>query len=237
MFKSLYTWEFQKHFVPPEVQKKRKHLVNITAVKLTVPERDGPLIARFPINPVCLVTGDGRTLPDDVKAFEDWGVPHDVYCVNRSLLYFQRPVDHWAAVDIEESVWFSQYYSRAVQGGGEVTRHTIGSQTFAFDVYWQMDYNFQNDFQARILTGNTGYFAVLTAIQMGYKKIVLAGMPLNMEAHWYEDEMEDGPNWNGWCYTQWLDFKSKVPEAAGVKSMGGYSAMILGQAEKDWTQC
>jgi len=186
---------------------------------------------------VCLVTGDGRTLPDDVKAFEDWGVPHDVYCVNRSLLYFQRPVDHWAAVDIEESVWFTQYYSRAVQGDGEVTRHTIGSQTFAFDVYWQMDYNFQNDFQARILTGNTGYFAVLTAIQMGYKKIVLAGMPLNMEAHWYEDEMEDGPNWNGWCYTQWLDFKSKVPEAAGVKSMGGYSAMILGQAEKDWTQC
>ena len=73
MFKSLYTWEWQKNFVPPEVQKKRKHLVNITAVKLTVPERDGPVIAKFPINPVCLVTGDGRTLPEDVKAFEAWG--------------------------------------------------------------------------------------------------------------------------------------------------------------------
>jgi hypothetical protein len=58
-----------------------------------------------------------------------------------------------------------------------------------------------------------------------------------MESCWYEDEMEDGPNWNGWCYTQWMDFKIKVPEAAGVKSMGDYSAFILGKATKDWAKC
>ena len=228
--KSLYKWSWQKNYVPPEVQKKRNHLVNITSVRLNNPEREGD-VSRFREHDTVLITGDGRSLPSDVKEFESWNIPHDLYCVNRSMLFFQRQVTHWAAVDIEEAVWFTQNVSRAVQYKRDIVRHTIGESTYAFDVYWQMDFDFENEFQRRVLTGNSGYFAVLTAIQMGYKRIIIAGMPLNMEPHWYEDEMEEGLNWNGWCYTQWMDFKEKVPEADRVKSMSGYSAFILGKAE------
>jgi hypothetical protein len=31
-----------------------------------------------------------------------------------------------------------------------------------------------------------------------------------------------------------MDFKMIVPEAENVRSMSGYSAFILGKAEKDW---
>ena len=234
--KTLYSWEWQKKFVPPEVQRKRKHLVNITSVSLTDPEREGD-VSRYRTHPLCLITGDGRCLPDNVKEFESWDVPHDLYCVNRSMLYFERQVDHGGAIDIEEAAWFTQHVNEKIQGKKNIIRHTIGSQTYAYDVYWQMDFDFKNDFQRRVLTGNSGYFAVLTALVMGYEKIVLAGIPLNMDSCWYEDEMEDGPNWNGWCYTQWMDFAIKVPRAADVKSLEGYSAFILGKATKDWAKC
>ena len=71
---------------------------------------------------------------------------------------------------------------------------------------------------------------------MGYQKIVLAGMPLNHGKHFYEqDEPENVVNWIGLTYTQWMDFKMKIPEQADhVRSMSGYSAFILGQANKEW---
>ena len=233
--KKVYSWFWVKNYVPPEVQKKRKHLVNVLSVSQTNPDREGD-VTRFRYNDTVLICGDGRKMPEEVREFESWDVPHDVYCVNRSMLFFKRPIDHWCAVDIEEAVWFSEHLTPdMVHNDHSITRHTIGSQSLAFDVYWQMDYDFENDFQRRILTGNSGYFAVLTAIQMGYKKMVLAGIPLDMEPCWYEPLSAEGPNWNGWCYTQWMDFKIKTPENADrVKSLGGYSAFILGDATKEW---
>lgn len=230
----LYYWQWVKKIVPVKTQNKPGNLVNIVKVKPNNVARDHGDVTRYKRNPVVLITGDGKSLPGDVKEFESWGIPHDLYCVNRSLLFFERQVDHWAAVDVEESVWFTQYCTDKVRKERNVVRHTIGSQTHAFDVYWEMDYDFKNDYQRRVLTGNTGYFATLTALYMGYEAIVLAGMPLNMEPHWYEQDTEVGPNWNGWCYTQWMDFKMKVPEANQVRSMGGYSAFILGKADKGW---
>jgi hypothetical protein len=69
---------------------------------------------------------------------------------------------------------------------------------------------------------------------MGYEKIVVAGMPLDMEPCWYEPDSDEGPNWMGWMYVQWMDFKTNVPAAQRVRSMSGYSEFILGKANKEW---
>ena len=93
----------------------------------------------------------------------------------------------------------------------------------------------EDEIQRRIWIGNSGYFAVLTALHMGYEKIILLGMPLNHEPHWYERGDQPPPTWAGKAYTQWMDLVIKRPEAAKkVRSMDGYSAFILGQATKDW---
>jgi len=69
---------------------------------------------------------------------------------------------------------------------------------------------------------------------MGYKRVVIGGMPLDSLPHWYERADVAGPNWAGHVYRQWIDFKQKVPGAENVRSMSGYSAFILGEATRDW---
>ena len=231
--KAIAGWHWIKNYVPPHIQKKRRHLVNIIEVKLTHPEREGD-VSRHCTHPLCLITGDGGTMPDEVREFESWGIPHDLYCVNRSMLFFERQVDHWCAIDVEESVWFTQNVNPKIQDSKQIVRHTIGEGSYAYDVYWEMVGDVQNEYQRRVLTGNSGYFAVLTALEMGYEKLVLAGVPLDMNPCWYESDDEEGPNWNGWCYTQWMDFKIKSSRAAQVKSLGGYTEFILGKATKEW---
>jgi hypothetical protein len=226
-------WSWRKLYAPPKVLRKRSHLVTINRVTLTDPEREGD-VSRHRTHPLVLITGDGKNMPAEVKEFESWKVAHDLYCVNRSMLYFQRQIDHWAAIDIEESVWFAENVNPKIEDTKKIIRHTIGDQSIAYDVYWKMDIEETNTFQRRVLVGNTGFFAILTAIEMGYEKIVVAGMPLDMEPCWYEPDSDEGPNWMGWMYVQWMDFKTNVPAAQRVRSMSGYSEFILGKANKEW---
>lgn len=182
-----------------------------------------------------VITGDGGTLPADVAEFKKWGVDYDLYCVNRSMLFFQEQVDYWAAIDSEESVWFTQHVNKEIEKFKPILRHTIGYFPGAYDIWWEQVYPFTNDFQRRVFIGNTGYFAVLTALHMGYEKIILLGIPMDQGSHWYEPEEEMGPNWAGLAFMQWIDLKIKFPEEADkIRSMGGYSAFIVGQATKEW---
>ncbi len=239
--KRLFTWEWQKLYMPPEVARKNGTIVKVLNVKLSDPDKHLDLNALRNHSTV-LITGDAKCLSQDLKEFESWDVPHDLYAVNRSLVFHQRQVDHWAAVDVEEAMWFTENVNPKIESSKPITRHCIGGEKATdnclgisiYDVYWLMDYPWENEYQKRVFVGNTGYFAVLTAINMGYEKIVLAGMPLDRTAHWYEQEVEEGPNWSGLTYTQWIDFKMLHPHADRVRSVSGYSAFILGQANKEW---
>ena len=224
-------WGWRKLYIPPEEGRKRKNIITVTSLKLINKNLDLNTIRS---SDTVLITGDGQTLHDEVREFESWGVPHDLYATNRSLIWHNRQVDHWAAIDIEEGYWFAENITFNVMPKKNVMRHTIGEIPNAYDIWWEMDYPWENEYQRRVFVGNTGYFAVLTALAMGYKKIVLAGMPLDNKPHWYEPDSEIGPNWNGLTYIQWMDFAMKVPEAKQVHSMGGYSAFILGKADKEW---
>ena len=233
--KPLMKWTWQNKQTPAEVITKTKSLIKVEDLTLlNEPTIDFSTVRR---NPLCLVTGDGNVLPEDVKKFENWNIPHDLYCVNRSMLYFQRQVDHWCAIDYEEGMWFSQNLTNQIAPDRPIVRHTIGIFPQAFDVFWQQSIEFDNDIQKRVWIGNSGYFGILTALQMGYDRIVIAGMPMNNYAHWYEPESEYGPHWHGVAFTQWMDFVIKKPgKAKKVRSMGEYSAFILGQATREWAE-
>ena len=234
----LVSWSWQKHQMSAKQLQTRGNIIKCEELRLLNGQHEDDVIPDWDSvrrHPVLAITGDGGTLPADVEAFRSWKIPHDLYCVNKSMLFFQRQVDHWAAIDSEESAWFTQHVNKAIEPEKPILRHTIGYFPGAYDVWWEQVYPFTNDFQRRVFIGNTGYFAVLTALHMGYEKIVLLGIPMNHEPHWYEPEAELGPNWAGLAFTQWMDLVLKFPErAARVKSMGGYSAFILGHATRDW---
>jgi len=239
--RSLISWQWGKSFVPQSVQARNDSYVKILSVSLSYPEKF-PDFSKHRKCDIVLITGDGHCLAQDVKTFNSWAIPHDIYAVNRSLVFHERQVDHWAAVDIEETAWFTQHISGKIEPDKFILRHTLGEEVKwgdvdslgLFDVYWKMDYKFENDYQRRTFVGNTGYFAMLTAIKMGYKKIVLAGIPIDFGPHFYDPPEMDGPQWGGMTFAQWMDFKMFVPEADKVRSMSRYSAFILGTATKEW---
>ena len=180
------------------------------------------------------ITGDGSCLSDDCHRFQSWNIDHDIFAVNKSLIFHQRQVTHWAAIDLEETIWFAENITEAQMPDRRITRHTIGDLPDSVDFTWEMDYDWQNDNQRLVFVGNTGYFSVLISLIMGYKKVILGGMPLDSLPHWYERPEVAGPNWAGHVYRQWIDFAQKVPGAENVRSMSGYSGFILGEATKDW---
>ncbi len=231
--KKLLAWSWNKHQMSRDTVLDPKTIIKCESLK---PLNDPPIDwDKYRKSRVIAITGDGNTMINDVKRFESWGVDHDLYCVNRSMLIFERQVDHWAAIDSEESAWFVENVNGKVQPEKPILRHTIGYFPGAYDVFWEQDFPFEDEIQRRIWIGNTGYFAVLTALHMGYEKIVLLGMPLNHEPHWYQRPDEPPPMWAGKAFTQWVDLVLKRPEAAAkVKSMGGYSAFILGTVTKEW---
>ena len=238
--KSLVAWQWDKLFIPPAIARKRNSVVRVFSVSLADPDR-WPDLNEIRSNDTVLITGDGHCLAHDVKEFNSWNIPHDIYAVNRSMIFHEKQVQHWAAVDVEEACWFTEFVNNKVEPDHRIIRHSIGGETLfgnpvtgLYDCYWNMDYDWENEYQRRVFVGNTGYFAVLTSLKMGYKKIIIAGMPLDIKPHFYETEDEQGPQWTGLTYMQWMDFKLQIPEAENVKSMSGYSAFILGTATKEW---
>lgn len=228
----LGAWKFIKKNIPMAERYKAKNQLKILHVKAINVENPKKLRKKDTV----LVCGDGNTLPDDVKLFEDLGADHDVYCINRSMLYFERPIDHWAAIDAEESMWFSKHLTKKVVPDGVLLRHTIGVCPIGYDVFWKVDQEFENETQKHVWSGNSGYFGILSALAMGYKKIVVAGMPLDTKPHWYESKNKPGPNWVGQTYRTWIDFKRQHPDSDCVRSMSGYSEFILGKADSKWLQ-
>lgn len=228
----IASWKFIKKNMPMKERYALKNQLKIFHISPINPEID---FSEWRRSDSVLVTGDGSTLPDDVSNFEQLGIEHDVFCVNRSLLYFQRPVNHWAAIDAEESAWLSENLTAAViPFGGRILRHTIGHCPFGYDVGWKVDQKFDNERQKDVWSGNSGYFGILAALKMGYKRVIVAGMPLNTEPHWYESKDIPGPNWVGQTYRTWMDFKREHPDAERVRSMSGYSEFIFGGLTEKW---
>jgi hypothetical protein len=230
--KILASWGWRNGYTPPATARQNDSLAFITRVKLIDKGIDW---AKHRKHPFVFISGDAACIVQDIKDFESWAVPHDVYAINRSLLLWEKQVAHWCAIDAEESLWYSQYVPQRTFEEFPTLRHTIGDIHVGYDIHWDWGIKFANDVQGRIFIGNTGYLGVLSAIEMGYEKIVIGGMPLDRTRHFYEQDVVTGPNWAGPCYTQWMDFVMKEPEAAKkVRSMGGYSAFILGKATREW---
>lgn len=224
----LTKWKWGRKIIPEAEMRKKRNIASVRTVGcLNFEEKH----RAFCKEKVILITGDGSTLPDDIKEFESWNIPHDIMCCNRSLLYFQKPINHWAAIDCEESMWLSQYCNG---NNGHFLRHTIGSCEIGFDLFWYAADGVETEFGRRQWIGNTGYFGMLIALNMGYEKVIIAGMPLDRNRHWYEPEGTEGPHWVSDTYTIWMDYKIECPDADKVRSLSGYSKFIMGKGTKEW---
>lgn len=182
-----------------------------------------------------LITGDGRCMPYDVATFLGWNVAHETGSIGRSIKHLGDHVNHWWNADGETAIaWVKQIKAQSKNG---LVTHTLG-EVDGFDCDWdveQPDYNYREmTNEGARLHGTSALFAVLTAIEMGYQRIVLAGCPIDSEGHWYWPKSKEtlGPIWLGVDFMAWLDFAG-TEDAKKVKSMSGYTAKILGEAKNE----
>ena len=175
---------------------------------------------------VVLVTGDGRTLINDMERFLEFNVPHDVMAIGRSIHAYPGRVKHWANVDGSECIWWAE--NLPLKNNGKMPiRHTLG-EVRGYDVDWDDGKGMDEPWN-----GSSALFAVMASLTLGYKKIVLAGCPIDSKGHWYFDETITGPDWAKETFEAWREF-SKTPESQMVKSLSGFTKELLGEPRKEW---
>lgn len=184
---------------------------------------------------VLLILGDGQSAPDDLIRFLDWDIPHDASSLGRSIKLVPGHVQHWFNADGESAI----HWAENLPNGNGTIKHSFG-EIRGFDVDWEItqhDYHFDEITGEKAFRthGSSSLFGTLAALFMGYKRIVLAGCPLDTEGHYYFEPRADtlGPIWLGFDFMAWLDF-AELPEAAKVRSMSGYTAKMIGEATKEW---
>lgn len=161
-----------------------------------------------------LITGDGRTLPDDLAAFFACNIPHDVMAIGRSVKMHFEPVKHWVNVDGPGSKWWAEHLP------GSPIRHTLGTCD-GYDVIWDDGMP-----DGEPWYGSSALFAALIGLILGYKAIVLAGCPLDSNGHWYFGEEYKGPEWRKEDFEAWERF-ARLPKPGTVKSLSGWTKEIL----------
>jgi len=178
-----------------------------------------------PENEILLITGDGRTLPDDLLGFKYFEVPHDTMAIGRSIQCVDK-VKHWANVDGPDSVWWAEHLPPRNDGKMPI-RHTLGDCR-GYDIDWDDEMGERDRWY-----GSTALFGVLAGLALGYKKIILAGCPLDTNGHWYFEDSIKGPDWTTEDFMAWEKFISN-PEHEKVKSLSGFTMLMLGKPDKEW---
>lgn len=179
-------------------------------------------------NDIVVIAGDGRSLPNDIERIKSMDINHDIYPIGRSVKLFDT-IDHWGTVDGSESIWWAENLNVKWHNG--LHRHTMGEMR-GFDFDWEIEQSGYGH-EDILWHGSTALFAAITSIAMGYAKVILAGCPMDSSGHWYFVPEITGPKWTAECFMAWLDFKTQ-PESNRVKSMSGYTAIILGTPEDTW---
>jgi hypothetical protein len=177
---------------------------------------------------VLLVTGDGKTLINDLKRFMALKIDHDVLCMGRSIKQYPGHVTHYVDVDSDAGAWVLQNLEKNNPdkvGPDGILTHTLG------DVDWvDCDWDIMScpwPMADVMWHGSSALFSVLIGIEMGYKRIYLAGCPLDSKGHWYFPEEDYGPRWTMETYQAWFEF-AETPDAKKVRSLSGYTKTLLG---------
>jgi len=193
-----------------------------------------------PLNPdsdTILIMGDGSSLISDLQRFLTWDLPHDVGALGRGIKEYPGKVHHWFNADGDSAIQWAEN----LPNGDETIKHTFGNVR-GFDADWDVE---QDNYHHSVITGDanrfhgsSALFATLASLSMGYGRIVLAGCPLDTEGHYYFPKKSKdtlGPIWLGYDFMAWLEF-SQMQDAYKVRSMSGYTKIILGDANKAWIE-
>lgn len=173
-----------------------------------------------------MICGSGRCLWDDVRRFQS-DVPCDVMAVNHAGMYLPVQFHHWVSVHGEIFQWMTPLRANGHYFVGNPRDQKVrplrhGWMTHSIKQWPGVDHVWE---MRDIGTGSSGLFACKVAMALGYKKIVLCGVPLDNSGHFYDPPSEETHYSDSVKY--WEEF---LPSMRGrVFSMSGFTRELLGE--------
>ena len=177
--------------------------------------------------PNLIIVGSGRCVWDDLEKL--WPITDDVMCVNDMIIHYPGEIDHVFSCDgyMLKHWWDARRPPYRDQFKKIPQFHTVNNDQ---DV--PKGYNLW----AFAGGGTSGLAACFAGIGMGYEHIVLCGVPIDNEGHYWEapwgktNFQREIANSTGQIRGDgrrfWVNAKEKFN--GRVKSMSGYTKKLLG---------
>ena len=174
----------------------------------------------------CIVLGTSRKawtdLDEAISMLEFNGCGYDIMAINDIAHQLRKPIKH--IVSTHKEIVGPLRQIRKVKMLEEVTTHSIKPHP-GVDVAWGA------------LTGNSGMFAALVAILLGYEKIIVCGIGMDLTGHYY-DPVDPKANGSGMFRDGhraiWREFKRDNAEASRVRVMSGTQMELYGRPDHGW---
>jgi len=162
--------------------------------------------------------GGGRTVWDDFAKVRPW--KGEIMAVNDVGAHLHDVVRHWVTLHPEYMPGWRTFREKHLYGSGQPTMRHSHKVAQDIDVVWKVGN----------VGGTSGLFATFIALMLGYNEIVLAGLPMTNDGHyfdspWYTTDREDKA-----VALVWRQARDNI-FAGRVKSLSGRTREWLGEKE------
>lgn len=162
-----------------------------------------------------LILGGGRTVWTDYESVKPW--KGEIMAVNDIGAHFHERIRHWVTLHPEYMPGWRAYREGHLYGQGVPAMTHSHKMKPGIDKAWPVEN----------VGGTSGLFACFLALMMGYNEIVLAGITMSNDGHyfdapWYRSDFEDGAIQSVWRQARTNIF------AGRVKSLSGFTKEWLG---------
>lgn len=165
------------------------------------------------------ICGGGRDMWQDFEKSKEFG--GDVMCVNIAGLFVPHPVQHLFSWHADRIAPIKEWRSKEMPDDKSVV-HSVGP-----DARGRIDYvwNFSGG------TSTSGITAIELAYLLGYRRIMLCGVPMDDSGYFYQ------PKKNPSLYDKWR--KRELRDVANkmnwcIKSFSGYTKELYGEPPDEW---
>lgn len=160
-----------------------------------------------------LIIGGGRTVWDDYAKVRPW--KGEIMCVNDVGAILHDRVRHWVTLHPEYMPGWFTYRQKHLFGSGDHPMTHAAKSKPGIDVAWDLSN----------VGGTSGLFAIHIALMLGYGEIVLAGIPMTNDGHYF-----DPP----WYRTDFADKATEVAWKWAINSVFAGRVSSLSGNTKDW---
>ncbi|CAH1661780.1 conserved hypothetical protein [Hyphomicrobiales bacterium] len=177
-----------------------------------------------------LILGGADSVWRDEKAARKLAKFHATIAVNDAGAAYSGPVDILATLHPEKlGRWIAERRERRFPSFGRIAAHA-GNGTTGRRGEPPADISTDYRWPGMSVSGSSGLFAVKVAIEQGFDRIVLCGVPMEPAgAHFFDPR--------AWKECEifkeaWITALPHIAEK--TRSMGGWTQELLGPATRDW---